>query len=98
MSHDNKNVQGVLSVIVPCYNAEPFIKRCVSSVIQQTYSPLEIILIDDGSTDNTGALCNSLAVTDKRIKVIHQKNQGSSITRENGLENSERRVCHLRGC
>ena len=86
MTHNNKNEQGVLSVIVPCYNAGPLIKRCVSSIIEQTYSPLEIILIDDGSTDNTSALCNSLAVTDKRIRVIHQKNQGSSITRENGLK------------
>ena len=83
------NQKKLLSVIVPCYNVAQWVEKCVASITRQTYKELEIILIDDGSTDNTPSLLDSLAAQDKRIRVIHQKNQGSSITRENGLKASK---------
>lgn len=79
----------LLSVIVPCYNVEKYIERCINSIIHQDYSNLEIILINDGSTDNTKFICNRYSNIDKRIKVIHQKNQGASITRQNGIKISQ---------
>lgn len=75
-----------ISIIIPVYNSEKFLDACVCSVINQTYNNLEIILVDDGSTDNSGALCDKWKVTDSRIKVIHQKNQGVSAARNHGLE------------
>ena len=75
----------ILSVIVPCYNAERFIEKCVSSITSQTYSDIEIIAIDDGSTDRSGEILDNIASSDSRIKVIHQPNSGSSLTREKGI-------------
>lgn len=62
-----------ISVIVPVYNVEKELERCVKSICSQTYKNLEIILVDDGSTDNSGKICDELAKKDERIKVIHQK-------------------------
>ncbi len=76
----------LISVIVPVYNVEKYLVRCVDSIIRQTYSNLEIILIDDGSTDNSGNLCDGLSKNDSRIKVIHQANSGLSCARNAGLE------------
>lgn len=76
----------VVSVIVCIYNGEDFLRRCVKSVIEQTYRNLEIILVDDGSTDKSGEICDALAKTDKRIKVIHKKNGGVSSARNFALE------------
>lgn len=78
----------LISVIIPVYNVMDCLKRCVDSVINQTYPYLEILLIDDGSTDKTGKLCDELAKKDKRIKVFHKENGGSSSARNLGLENA----------
>lgn len=78
--------QNKISVIVPIYNTLDCLKRCVDSICRQTYSNLEIILVDDGSTDGTGALCDKLAVEDDRIKVIHKENGGASSARNLGLQ------------
>ena len=75
-----------LSIIVPCYNVSNYIDECLASITSQTYSHIEIILIDDGSTDNTGERCASWAQQDKRIIVIHQQNQGLSAARNTGLD------------
>ena len=69
-----------ISVVVPVYNVEKYIKKCINSLINQTYSNLEIILVDDGSTDNSGFLCDKLSNIDNRIKVFHKKNGGLSDT------------------
>lgn len=75
----------VISVIVPAYNAEPYIVKCLDSIIAQTYHNLEIILVDDGSTDMTGQICNEYAERDSRVKVIHQENQGLVRSRKVGI-------------
>lgn len=75
-----------ISVIVPVYNVDSSLRKCVSSIIRQDYSNLEIILIDDGSTDESGLICDSLAEQDIRIKVIHKKNGGLSSARNDGLK------------
>lgn len=77
-----------ISVIIPIYNVKPYLQKCVLSVMTQTYRNLEIILVDDGSTDGSGELCDFLAQQDGRIKVIHQKNQGLSVARNTGLDAS----------
>lgn len=76
----------LLSVIVPVYNTEKYLNRCIQSIVNQTYKNLEIILIDDGSTDNSGNLCDKWAKKDDRIIVIHQKNAGVSSARNVGLD------------
>ena len=63
----------LISVIVPVYNVRPYLKRCIDSIIAQTYSNLEILLVDDGSTDGSGELCDSYARKDARVHVIHKK-------------------------
>lgn len=62
-----------ISVIVPIYNVEPYLRRCIDSIINQTYKNLEIILVDDGSTDGSGEICNKYEQQDERIRVIHKK-------------------------
>lgn len=76
----------LISVIVPVYNVETYLTRCIDSIINQSYSNLEIILINDGSTDSSGNICDTYAENDKRIKVYHIKNGGSSIARNYGLK------------
>ncbi len=78
-----------ISVIVPCYNVEKYLVRCVETVINQTYHELEIILVDDGSTDTTGELCDKLLETDPRIRVVHKKNGGLSDARNAGIDVAE---------
>lgn len=75
----------LISVIIPVYNVEKYLERCIDSVINQTYSNLEIILIDDGSTDKSSMICDKYKNIDKRIVAIHQKNCGVSIARNNAL-------------
>ena len=81
----DKDSTGMISVIVPCYNTEKFIRKCIESILTQTYKNLEIILVDDGSTDNTGNICDWYASKDDRIKVLHGKNGGSSAARNKGM-------------
>lgn len=79
------NKDPLISVIVPVYNAEHYLKECVASITNQTIFNLQIIIIDDGSTDGSGEICDKLAITDKRITVIHQMNSGVSAARNTGL-------------
>ena len=81
MSNNNQ----LLSVIVPIYNTEKYLNKCIDSIIGQTYKNLEIILVNDGSTDNSGEICDNYAQTDERIKVIHKKNEGRNIARREGV-------------
>ena len=76
----------LVSVIVPIYNVEKYLEKCIESIVNQTYKNLEIILVDDGSPDNCPAICDEWAQKDSRIKVIHKKNGGLSSARNAGLE------------
>lgn len=75
-----------ISVIVPVYNAERYIKKCISSVMRQTYSDWELLIIDDGSTDGSGDLIDIAAKKDSRIIAVHQKNAGPGEARNRGIE------------
>ena len=76
----------LISVVVPVYNVEHYLKKCVDSICHQTYRNLEIILVDDGSTDRSGSLCDEFATSDSRIRVIHKSNGGLSDARNAGME------------
>lgn len=89
MSGDDELKQSeLLSVIVPIYNSEEYLLECVTSIIHQTYKKLEIILVDDGSTDSSGILADALCETDARIKVIHKKNGGILSAKYEGIVNT----------
>ena len=75
-----------VSIVVPVYNVEPYVERCIKSLCGQEHKNLEIILIDDGSTDNSGNICDSWKEIDTRIKVVHQKNGGLAAARNTGIE------------
>ena len=75
-----------VSIIVAVYNAEPYLHRCMDSLLTQTLSDIEILLINDGSTDNSGTLCDEYAAKDPRVKVFHRTNHGVAATRQFGLE------------
>ena len=81
----NSLMEDLISVIVPVYNVEAYLDRCMHSVLNQTYQNLEILLIDDGSTDGSPALCDAYATKDRRIKVLHKPNGGLSDARNAGL-------------
>ena len=76
----------LVSIIVPVYNSEKYIEKCIDSILNQTYKNLELILINDGSTDNSGHLCDVFANVDKRVKVKHMKNSGVSSARNKGMK------------
>ena len=80
----NKSI--LVSVIIPVYNVYPYLTECLESVLNQTYKNLEIIIVDDGSTDGSEKICDSYASKDPRIRLIHQKNQGVSAARNTGLD------------
>lgn len=75
-----------ISIIVPVYNVEAYLERCVESILKQTYTNLEILLVNDGSTDKSGELCDKLALRDHRIRVIHKENGGLSDARNRGID------------
>ena len=76
----------LLSVIVPIYNTEGYLERCIKSIINQTYKNIELILVDDGSTDSSGAICDDYAKKDSRIRVFHKKNEGLVLARKYGVQ------------
>lgn len=80
------NVTDKVTVIVPVYNVSSFLSKCIESICGQEYPFLEIILVDDGSTDESGKICDSYAEKDTRIKVIHKQNQGVSLARNAGID------------
>lgn len=75
-----------LSIIVPVYNAEKYLNRCVDSILNQTFADFELLLIDDGSTDKSGQICDEYAENDSRVKVTHSANQGAATARNTGLD------------
>lgn len=82
-------LQAKVSIIVPVYNVEKYIEKCVNSICQQDYENLQVILIDDGSKDNSGRICDKFSEIDSRIVVLHQNNSGVSVARNNGLDVAE---------
>ena len=78
-----------ISIIVPVYNVELFLPRCIDSILNQSFADFELLLIDDGSKDKSGAICDEYAEKDKRIKVFHKVNGGVSSARNLGLEKSK---------
>ena len=76
----------MISVIVPIYNVEKYLEKCINSIMNQTYRDLEIILINDGSTDSSGQICDKYKKIDERIKVVHKENKGVSSARNRGLD------------
>lgn len=79
-------MQALVSVIVPVYNTRPFLRQCLESIVAQTHDNLEILLIDDGSTDGSGTVCDRWTESDKRIRMIHQENAGAGLARNRGLD------------
>ena len=82
-------MEELISVIVPIYNVEKYLNKCIESIINQSYSNLEIILVDDGSKDSSGIMCDSYILKDKRIKVIHKENGGLSDARNVGIDKAK---------
>ena len=82
-----------VSIIVPIYNVEKYINKCIKSLISQTYKNIEIMLVDDGTQDNSGKICDEWAKKDKRIKVIHKENQGLISARRVGIANANGDYC-----
>lgn len=82
-------MNNLISIIVPVYNSKKFLHKCISSLIAQSYKNIEIILVDDGSTDDSGRICDQYVSEDSRIRVIHQINMGVSIARRNGVKMSK---------
>lgn len=81
----NKSIVPILTVIVPAYNVEQYIDRCIQSILEQSYKAIEILIVNDGSTDSTPALCDKWARKDRRVKVIHKSNAGLGAARNTGL-------------
>lgn len=84
-----KDLVKMVSIIVPVYNAEEYLRQCLDSIQNQTYTDFEVILVDDGSTDCSGAICDEYAQKDKRFRVVHQMNSGVSVARNIGIEISK---------
>ena len=75
-----------ISIVTPIYNCEKYLEKCLDSLVRQSYSNIEIILVDDGSKDNSGKICDEYALKDKRIKVIHRENGGTAVAKNTGLK------------
>ena len=79
----------IVTIIVPVYNAEKYLHKCIDSILTQTYTDFELLLINDGSKDNSGTICNEYAMKDSRIRVFHKENAGVSKARNMGLDNAK---------
>jgi len=90
-----KSETPLVSVVIPMYNAEKFIDKCITHLVHQTYNNLEIIIVDDGSTDNSIAVCKKWAQQDKRIKIIPQKNAGPSVASNTGMDAAKGQWIHF---
>ena len=86
MNEQTTQEKPLVSIIVPVYNVEKYLQACLESLACQTYPELEIILIDDGSTDSSGKMCDEFAQKDPRFKVVHQANGGLSNARNHGIQ------------
>ena len=86
--NNNKRQDTVLSIIVPVYNVEKYLKTCINSLLEQKLDAYEIILVDDGSTDSSGGICDEYVKKHEKIQVIHKKNGGLSSARNTGIENA----------
>ena len=85
-----------VSILIPAYNAAPFLSRSVASVLGQTFDDFEIIIVDDGSTDGTGEIADKMAAEEPHIKVVHQENRGLAEARRSGIEAATADyICHL---
>ena len=78
-----------ISIIIPIFNASHYLERCINSILSQDYPYIDVVMVDDGSTDGSSQICDVYAEKDKRVHVIHQQNQGASIARQNGLRNAK---------
>lgn len=85
-------MEELISIVVPIYKVENYLKRCVESIINQSYKNLEIILVDDGSPDNCPKICDEYAKRDNRVVVIHKKNGGLSDARNHGIDVARRKI------
>lgn len=81
-----KKYNKLVSIIVPVFNCEAYLDKCLNSILNQSYTNLEIILVDDGSTDNSGIICDKFSELDSRVRVIHKDNQGVAIARNTGIK------------
>ena len=79
----------LISIIVPVYNVQKYIGKCIDSILSQTYLNIELILVDDGSSDASGRICDEYGKRDGRIRVIHQENEGVSSARNHGMEEAQ---------
>ena len=95
MWKESEKMNEMLSVIIPVYNAEKYLDRCVSSVLNQTYGNLEVILVDDGSTDNSPKICDLWKERDHRVRVMHKDNAGPGAARNKGVEISRGGVYNI---
>ena len=79
----------IISVVVPVYNIEKYLDRCITSILNQTFRDFELLLVDDGCTDNSGAICDRYASNDDRVRVFHKPNGGVSSARNRGIEEAQ---------
>ena len=90
---NKKNIAPLISVLIPVYNSKKYLMECIVSVLNQTYHNIEVILVDDGSTDGSGAICDAYAEQDKRIQVIHKENSGVVDARKTGVQSATGMYC-----
>ena len=81
-------MSAIISIIVPIYNVDNYLEKCIDSILNQALEEFELVLVNDGSTDNSGAICDKYSNKDERVKVIHKKNGGVSSARNVGIKNA----------